>query len=144
MWSGCLALLLACAGGAFAEAPKTAEPTTIALRGKLTQTEGKPPALETAQGKRVPLEADKDSLGVLNDARLAGAEMELRGHFAGEAFRVDPIHTHALHVHKDGKRLAVTYWCDICAIRYHAPGLCWCCQNETALDLREPEPDDKE
>jgi hypothetical protein len=116
----------------------------VTLRGKLTQAEGKPPALATAEGKLVPLAGDKSTAGVLNDARLAGTEMELRGHFSSDLFQVDPIHTHAMHVHKQGQRLVITYWCATCAIRTYAPGLCWCCQQETALDLREPDKDEQE
>jgi hypothetical protein len=131
-------LLLAAFAGALAGSD------SVTLRGKLTQAEGKPPALATADGKLIPLEGDKSTAGVLNDARLAGAEMELRGHFSGELFQVDPIHTQAMHVHKQGQRLIITYWCATCSIRTFAPGLCWCCQQETALDLREPDKDDQE
>jgi len=134
----CILLLALFAGACFAESD------SVTLRGKLTQAEGKPPALATADGKLIPLEGDKSTSGVLNDARLAGAQMELRGHFSGELFQVDPIHTQAMHVHREGKRLIVTYWCATCSIRTFAPGLCWCCQQETALDLREPDKDDQE
>ena len=133
----CIVLLAALAGA-------LAGSDAVTLRGKLALAEGKPPALATAEGKLVPLEGDKSTAGVLNDARLAGAEMELRGRFSGERFQVDPIHTQAMHVHQRGQRLVITYWCATCAIRTYAPGLCWCCQNETALDLREPDKDDQE
>ncbi len=133
----CIVLLAALAGA-------LAGSDALTLRGKLAQAEGKAPALATAEGKLIPLEGDKSTAGVLNDARLAGAEMELRGHFSGELFQVDPIHTQAMHVHRQGQRLVITYWCATCAIRTYAPGLCWCCQNETALDLREPDKDDQE
>jgi hypothetical protein len=74
---------------------------------------------------------------VLHDQRLAGADLEVLGHQDGERFVVDPIHTKAMHVHRGGKRLNITYWCDTCAIRFYTPGICWCCQQETELDLRE-------
>jgi hypothetical protein len=112
---------------------------TGAIRGKLLQPGGGPPRLEVSAGKTVVLHGDKDTLGVLNDKRLAGAELELKGHSEGERFVVDPIHTKAMHVHRDGKRLLITYWCDLCAIRTYTPGICWCCQQETELDLREKE-----
>ena len=131
-------LLLAAFAGALAGAD------AVTLRGRLTQAEGKPPALATAEGRLVPLEGDKSTTGVLNDTRLAGVEIELRGHLSGELFQVAPIHTQAMHVHKQGQRLVITYWCATCAIRTFAPGLCWCCQQETALDLREPDKDDPE
>jgi hypothetical protein len=107
------------------------------LRGKLVQPEGKLPALETGSGKLVPLDGDKDSLRVLRDQRLAGADLEVKGRQKDGRFLVDPIHTKAMRVHRDGKVLAITYWCDTCAIRTYTPGICWCCQAETDLDLRE-------
>ncbi|MBK9166417.1 MAG: hypothetical protein IPM24_03015 [Bryobacterales bacterium] len=107
------------------------------LRGKLVNNAAVP-VLETADGRKVPLDGDADTLGVLRDARLAGAAMELRGTMQPSGkFRVNPIHERAMHVHKEGKRLLVTYWCDVCAIRTYTPSKCWCCQEETELDLRE-------
>lgn len=122
-----------------AESPKTPEASTAVIRGKLTQREGKPPALQTADRKLVTLDGDKSTLGVLDDKRLANSDLEAKGHFSSTGvFTIDPIHTHAMFVHKDGKKLAITYWCDVCSIRTYAPGPCWCCQRETDLDLREP------
>ena len=43
---------------------------TTTVRGKLTQREGKPPAIEIS-GKLVILEGDEPTRGVLNDKRLA-------------------------------------------------------------------------
>ncbi|HUS06612.1 MAG TPA: hypothetical protein VMZ52_09965, partial [Bryobacteraceae bacterium] len=102
------------------------------------------PALQGADGKLTLLSGDEPTLGVLKDARLAGADFEALGHATGAGqFTIDPIHTRALFVHKDGKRLMVTYWCDICYIRTYTPGNCWCCQEDTRLDLRDPDKVDK-
>lgn len=110
----------------------------VSLRGKLTQTPGQPPALTLPGGKTVALTGDEQTTGVLNDARLKDADFEISGAYnAGGVFEILPIHKRALFVHKDGKRLYVTYWCDICAIRTYTPGVCWCCQDETALDMKE-------
>lgn len=110
------------------------------IQGVLKQVEGKPPALDTGE-RQIPLDGDADTKGVLKDKRLAGAKLELKGKLLPSGtFLVDPIHTRALYVHKDGKRLFVTYWCDVCSIRTYTPGKCWCCQDETALDLRESIP----
>jgi hypothetical protein len=117
-----------------AESPKTT------IRGKLTQQENKPPAMETAGHKLISLDGDEQTKAVLKDKRLAGADLEAIGHFsAPDLFVVDPIHTRALLAHKNGKKLLITYWCDVCSIRTYSPGLCWCCQQETRLDLREPD-----
>jgi hypothetical protein len=114
-----------------------AAPNTRSIRGKLTQRDGKP-ALELSDHKLVALDGDEPTRGVLNDKRLAGADMEANGHFANPGlFTVDPIHTKALHVYKEGKRHTISYWCDTCSIRTYTPGICWCCQQETALDLQD-------
>lgn len=77
-------------------------------------------------------------MGVLNDKRLAGSDLEAIGHFESpEHFEVDPIHLKSMFVHKDGKRFQITYWCDVCYIRTYTPGPCWCCQKPTDLDLIE-------
>jgi hypothetical protein len=127
-----VACLFFAASAAFAEAPKAS-----VVSGTLTQPEGAPPAIRTEDGKLVALGGDADTLGVLNDKRLRGAHLEVKGHLQGGLFAVDPIHTDAMHVYKDGKRLIITYWCDLCAIRTYTPGICWCCQKNTELDLRE-------
>ena len=114
--------------------------TSKTIRGRLTQRPGKQPALETSDRKFVVLEGDQPTMGVLNDKRLNGADLEVIGRFtAPDLLVVDPIHTRALFVHKDSKKLLITYWCDVCSIRYYTPGACWCCQQDTQLDLRDPD-----
>jgi hypothetical protein len=118
--------------------PVLAEDAQTSLRGKLTKGPNGTPALKTADGKLIFLEGDKSTTGVLNDKRLAGDDFELIGHFvAPDRFRVGPIYKKSMFVHKDGKKFMITYWCDVCSIRTYTPGPCWCCQRETALDLRE-------
>jgi len=95
--------------------------------------------LRLADGRVVGLGGDTESSRVLRDERLARDEFELRGRFtAPDAFVIDPIHLRAIFVWRDGRKLAVTYWCDVCAIRAWTPGKCQCCQDEMALDLRDP------
>jgi hypothetical protein len=116
---------------------RPADPAQM-LRGKLEKGPGDKPVLRTSDGKLVFLTGDDDTVGVLKDARLAGADFEVIGQSDGaDQFKINPIHTRAMFVHKDGKRLVVTYWCDVCAIRTYTPGICWCCREETALDLKE-------
>jgi hypothetical protein len=112
---------------------------SIAVRGTLALKEGKP-GVETAPGKFVFLDGDEPTRATLHDSRLAGADLEARGHFTGpDRFQVDPVHLRPLSVYKDGKARLVTYWCATCGIRTWMPGKCWCCQEETALDLLDPE-----
>ena len=125
----------------WAESPKTVDTPAATVRGKLIQGDHQAPAIETAEHKLVVLEGDGSTVHVLHDKRLAGMDLEAKGHFtAADHFQVDPFYTHALHVVKDGKRLLITYWCDVCSIRQYEPGPCWCCQRETALALK---PDDE-
>jgi hypothetical protein len=114
-------------------------PPASMIRGKLGVNSDGKPVLHTKEGKDVLLEGDDETTGVLKDKRLAGADFEVAGSLTSAGvFKVNPIHTRAMHVYKDGKRLMVTYWCDVCSIRTYTPGLCWCCREETALDLRDP------
>lgn len=108
------------------------------VEGTLTAGPDGRPAVRTADGRLIFLDGDKSTVGVLKDARVIGMDFEALGHFtAPDQFTIEPIHKRAMFVHKDGKRLMVTYWCDVCGIRSYTPGPCWCCQQETALDLRE-------
>jgi hypothetical protein len=106
------------------------------LRGKLVP--GSKPTLTTPEGP-VALTGDAGTMLVLGDARLAGFDLEVIGETAGEpgVFRVGPIHKRSLLVHQKGKALLVTYWCEVCSIRTYTPGVCMCCQDDTAVDLRE-------
>jgi len=130
-------LLFGClAAACFAE-----DPAPVSLRGKLLQRPGKPAAIETGDRHVISLDGDAPTQGVLNDKRLAGFDLEVKGHFtAPDQFLVDPIHTKAMFVHRDGHVKVITYWCDTCSIRTYTPGPCWCCQKETTLDLRDPDP----
>lgn len=106
-------------------------------RGTLIARDGKP-ALETPDHKMVWLSGDDAVTEVLNDERLRGMDFEALGHFSSpDHFEIAPIYERPLFVHRDGKRLMVTYWCSTCYIRTYRPGPCWCCHKETELDLRE-------
>lgn len=101
------------------------------LRGKLRT--GSSPQIDS-----VALTGDEPTMGVFADENLNGMDFEVLGEKQPDGkFRAGPMHTRSLFVHKDGKRLMVTYWCDVCYIRTYTPGKCWCCQKETELDLRE-------
>jgi hypothetical protein len=127
--------LLLIVGVLSAAACLASSPAPTSIRGKLTQRDGKP-VIELSDHKLVALDGDEPTRGVLNDKRLASADLEAKGHFAGSVFMVDPIHTKALYVYKDGKRHTISYWCDTCSIRTYTPGICWCCQQDTDLDLQ--------
>src|SRR3989442_1419142 len=94
------------------EADAPAAQKQAAIQGTLVQRPGSPPALETSDHRVIALDGDDPTKGVLNDKRLAGFHLEAKGHFtAPDQFLVDPIHTQALFVHKEGHVKVITYWC---------------------------------
>jgi hypothetical protein len=114
--------------------------TVETLKGRLVVSSGQPPLIETADGRRIALEGDDSTLKVINDSRLNGFELEARGRFLSQArFAIHPIHTRALLAVKDGKRKWITYYCELCNIRTDIPGPCACCQQETVLELMDPD-----
>jgi hypothetical protein len=115
-----------------AVAPLLRGASSQSLRGVLTAA-----GLKTPDGI-MALDGDEPTELVLHDKRLEGADFEVVGHAEGAKFQVDPIHTRALFVYRGGKKLIVSYWCDICYIRTWSPGKCWCCQEETRLDPVDP------
>jgi len=107
-----------------------------AVRGKLTSG----PAVRTSDGRTITLSGDDPTMAVLGDPRLTGADLEAHGHTtAPNQFAIDKIHTRSLFAYQNGKKLMVTYWCDVCYIRTFSPGPCWCCQDNTRLDLIDPD-----
>jgi len=113
---------------AFAALAVATEQTDV-LRGHLRQPAGKPPVIETAGGKTYTVSGDEFTKAQMADPKLKGRQMELEGrHTSPSHFEATKIFTI-----KDGKRYKATYWCDICSIRTHMPGLCMCCQADTEL-----------
>ena len=117
----------------FAAATMQAAERFRTLRGTLT-----PGGLRTSDGQTVKLDGDEPTIGVLRDKRVHGLDIEITGEPSDAgAVRILPIHKQGMFVLKDGKKLFITYWCDICSIRTYTPGVCLCCQDETQLDLKE-------
>ena len=109
------------------------------LQGKLTQHGDGPATLDLPDGRSIAVAGETESQKVLHDPRLAGMTVEGLGHFTSpQEFTLGPFYDKNMYVLKDGKRLRVTYWCDVCAIRTYTPGPCVCCQKWTDLDLRDP------
>jgi hypothetical protein len=114
------------------------EPDAEAVRGKLTG--GEAPSIRTQDGRTISLSGDDPTMAVLRDSRLAGTDLEVHGHISAPGqFVIDKIHTRSVFAYEGGKKQMVTYWCDVCYIRTFSPGKCWCCQDETKLDLIDPD-----
>lgn len=133
-------MICALAGSLFLASMPAAEPAGATLRGRLRQSWGQGPFIETGSGRHIQLSGDDPTMKVLNDERLKDADFEVSGRFAAaDRFEVNHIHLPSLFVYRNGKRLQVSYWCDVCYIRTASPGKCWCCQKQTDLDPIEPE-----
>jgi hypothetical protein len=110
--------------------------TTTLLRGHLdrqsVQASTSPDAaltFVTEDGKKYQVVGDRSSNGQLRDPKLIGRTWELEGTMgSGNQFQIEKLYTI-----KDGKRHVVTYYCEICHIITHEPGLCMCCQADTEL-----------
>jgi hypothetical protein len=133
------AWLLAAGAGVWRGFAATAQPANESVKGKLIQRKDAPSILRTDDGGEIILSGDDETQKVLHDPRIDGLTLEAIGHFTAPGrFTVEPIYEKNMFVLKDGKRLRITYWCDICSIRTYAPGNCVCCQKWTDLDLRDP------
>jgi hypothetical protein len=130
---------LAAGSGVLRSLAATAQPAKESIKGKLIQHKDAPSTLRADDGQEITLSGDDDMQKVLHDPRIDGLTLEAIGHFtAPSQFMVEPIYEKNMFVLKSGKRLRITYWCDICSIRTYAPGNCVCCQKWTDLDLRDP------
>lgn len=110
------------------------------LTGKLVRRDGQPPLLEVS-GRLIPLEGEPETMQVLEDSRLNGAELELIGRESANRFTVGPFYeSKSMLVRRGGKRYTISYWCEICSIRTYTPGKCMCCREETELSLQEYPP----
>jgi hypothetical protein len=107
------------------------------IRGKLVQPASGPVSLDTGSVK-IEIKADNDSNSVLHDPRLAPLDIALHGHLIDPThFQLDPFYQKPIWAVKNGKEMLVTYYCDVCSIRYYTPGRCVCCQQETRVDLHD-------
>lgn len=86
----------------------------------------------------ITVRGDESVEAVLADERVVGMDIEVEGESANGVFQANPIHTKPVHTYANGKRLIVSYWCDVCYIRFYKPGTCWCCQKESVLDPKDP------
>jgi hypothetical protein len=89
-------------------------------------------ALVTKEGKVYPLIPDDGSRMFFKDPSLRGRPMRLTGRLFADTHFLQVV---SVHSYKNGKLHEVYYWCDICAIRRNAPGVCECCGGP--MELRE-------
>jgi hypothetical protein len=93
-------------------------------------------ALETTDGELVPIMKEDRGRGFWKDARLRGIDLELMVRRYKGLPMVQVIRVYRL---KDGKKLELDYWCDVCAIPMYELKQCECCQGPTRLRERPVE-----
>lgn len=132
-------LLLPASALIAAEEGTSIPPGSVAVRGTLETPDAESAALRLSDGSLVHLHGDEQTEKVLHDERLKGLDFEAVGcRGADGSLTILPIHLAALFVYEKGKRLRVTYYCDVCAIRTYSPGICMCCRQNTRVDLVDP------
>ena len=93
-------------------------------------------ALETADGRLIPLFEDERGRAFRVDKRLRDMTVELlvRRYEASPVVQILGVH----EIKADGRH-EVDYWCDVCAIAMYELKPCECCQAEPRLRLRAKE-----
>lgn len=132
------------------ESPAAAQPYTVeSLRGRLVwmaealkrryniesdaDAAESEIALETPDGKLVPLVKDFRSRGFWRDPRLRGIDAELEVRRFDKSPAVQIVRWFAI---RQGRKYELDYWCDICAIPMYELKTCDCCQGEIRLRER--------
>lgn len=93
-------------------------------------------ALQTGDGRLLPLVKDARGRGFWLDERLRDIDVELYAReFPGTPW-IQVIRVYTIH---DGQTFELDYWCDICAIPMFELKACECCQGETRLRERRPD-----
>jgi hypothetical protein len=87
-------------------------------------------ALVTAEGTIHPIVHDVRGRGFLKDERLRNREMELLvRRYEGSPY----VQVIRIYTIKNGRKYALDYWCDICAIIMFELKQCECCQGPIRL-----------
>jgi hypothetical protein len=123
-------LIAGTVAAAFVSARAVYAETGSTVRGKLEP--GEKPAI-VIEGRRIAITGDEDTMKVLADDRLKGADFEAQGRYDSPGHFVTSLAS--LAVYENGQRLRVTYWCSNCSVRYLVPGPCVCCGGPTGLQL---------
>jgi alpha-D-ribose 1-methylphosphonate 5-triphosphate synthase subunit PhnI len=87
-------------------------------------------SLVTREGKVYPIVKDVRGRGFMKDDRLRNREMELLvRRYEGSPF----IQVIRVYTIKEGRKYALDYWCDICAIIMYEEQECECCKGPIRL-----------
>lgn len=133
---------------------KPAEYKTVSLRGKVVwlsdalqrrfgievdpDARQQEVALETTDGRLIPLVKDFRGRGFHTDERLRDVPMELQLRIYKQSPAAQVVQVYTVH---DGHKYELDYWCDICAIPMYELKACECCQGPTRLRERQVDED---
>ncbi|MDA7977669.1 MAG: hypothetical protein MPJ50_02730 [Pirellulales bacterium] len=95
-------------------------------------------ALETEDGRLIPLVKDFRGRGFHLDDRLHEISLELQLRIYDQSPAAQIVQVYSL---RDGHKFELDYWCDICAIPMYELKACECCQGP--IRLRERKVDDQ-
>jgi hypothetical protein len=129
---------------------KTASPRTVTERGRVVwlaeamerkhgvtsvpEANDRVLALETVDGRLLPLVEDVRGRGFRRDERLRKMDLEIEA----RAFPDSPfLQVIRLYELKEGHKYELDYWCEICAIAMYELKPCDCCQAPIELRRRE-------
>jgi hypothetical protein len=84
--------------------------------------------LRVATGQIYPLKNDKSAETLLDEKRLGSKDFQLTLRKSGDSDSYEIVKSQFF---RDGKLYDFYYFCDICNITTHTPGLCMCCRQET-------------
>jgi hypothetical protein len=84
--------------------------------------------LRAATGQTYPLKNDKSAETLLDEKRLRSKDFQLTLRKSADSDSYEIVKSQFF---RDGKLYDFYYFCDICNITTHTPGLCMCCRQET-------------
>jgi hypothetical protein len=96
--------------------------------------------LVTSDGKVYPLIRDGGAKMFFTDPKVRNEPMRITGRLFADSHLLQVLNVHSV---KNGKLHDIYYWCEVCAIRRNAGGVCECCGGPMELrelPLKEPNP----
>jgi hypothetical protein len=87
-------------------------------------------ALVTDDGKVYPLIRDDAAKMFFTDATVRNKPMRITGRLFADTHLLQVLNVHS---YKNGQLCEIYYWCDVCAIRRNAGGICECCGGPMVL-----------
>jgi hypothetical protein len=84
--------------------------------------------LKATNGQIYPLKGDKLTETLIEEKRIRSKDFQLTLKKAGDSASYEIVKSQFF---RDGKLYDFYYFCDVCNITTHSPGLCMCCRQPT-------------